>query len=271
MPIFDHYKIENTHALSLSLKYDTLLVVLDGEVVLNNVDYLNKRIGSNAILCIPFGSDLLLKSGNIAEVLIVSFNIEEYFSKSYTDFLMSESVVNNLGVAIIIEPVKRFFNTICYYLNDGVDMSDLSKVLLNELFIILRLYYNDQDIRCLFYPILGSDASFRQLVLEHCLKVNRLEDLATLARYSKSGFIKKFHRCFGQSPYKWILQYKAKRILLDICYSDNSFNEISDSYGISNYSYFYIFCKKHYGAGPRVIRKKGLKEINLDEIFKSII
>lgn len=269
--MFNYYIIEKKSSLSLTLKSDTLLVVLEGEIILNSLDCFNKLLGRETILCIPLSSDLLLNSENRAKVLIISFNIEEHFSKPYTDFLLSESVVNNLGVAIIIEPIKRIFNTICYYLNDGVDMSDLSKVLLNELFIILRLYYNDQDIRCLFYPILGSDTSFRQLVLEHCLKVNRLEDLATLARYSKSGFIKKFHRCFGQSPYKWILQYKAKRILLDICYSDNSFNEISDSYGISNYSYFYIFCKKHYGAGPRVIRKKGLKKINFDKMFKSII
>lgn len=260
---FKLYSLEKKDSISIENDDNLLMVVLSGNILLVGLDE-NKVFELNeSITLLPTRSKVQINSLEKAKILTISFDPSNYFSVEYTHRLLSYSIENTLPSIDLLENLTSFFYSILGFLKDGINMTDLSELLRKELFIILQLYYSQSDISKLLAPILNADLAFKQIIMSNCLSVNNLDDLAALTKYSKSGFIKKFHRCFGISPYKWILEYKAKRIFQEVQLTNKRFSIIAEDHGISNLSYFYIFCKNHFGKSPSKIRKEGKKVFNL--------
>jgi AraC-like DNA-binding protein len=188
--------------------------------------------------------------------------MENYFTETSMADLLALPHKNTAVTTLLLKGrLPEFIRLLAGYLLDQVQLEPLYEALKQELFLLLKLYYTKDELACFFRPVLSKDLLFSDFVLKNCLKVNSVEALATLAHYSTSGFIKKFRRYFNESPYKWILHYKAKRILQDIQISRKPLKEIAEQYGFSSQSYFYSFCKKHYGKSPSELRKNGRKSL----------
>jgi AraC-like DNA-binding protein len=91
--------------------------------------------------------------------------------------------------------------------------------------------------------------------MNNYLNINNIQELAELANYSTSGFIKKFQRCFNEAPYGWIQKQKAKQIAIDIKQGAKSLQEIAGDYKFSSYQHFSSFCKKQFGFPPTELYK----------------
>lgn len=255
--VFNIYNLGKKERVNIQADNNLLMFVLEGEVQVIGLGEGHVLELSNTISLLPIASKVLIKSRTKAQILIVSFDLTNYFSIGYTHSLLLYSNNENNSHINLKYNLIPFLRSVLNYIEDGVNMVELSELLRKEMFIILKLYYTEEDISRLFLPILNTDLAFKQVVMSNCLQVDTLDELAALTKYSKSGFIKKFHRCFGISPYKWILEYKVKRILQEIQLSNKQFKKIADDYGISNLSYFYTFCKKHFGKSPSTVRKEG--------------
>lgn len=92
--------------------------------------------------------------------------------------------------------------------------------------------------------------------MDNYLKVNNVQELAAMANYSTSGFIKKFQKYFDDSPYHWIQKQKAKQIYMEISRKVKSLQEIATEYNFSSYQHFASFCKIHFGLPPTEISDK---------------
>ncbi|MDR0509714.1 MAG: AraC family transcriptional regulator [Rikenellaceae bacterium] len=150
------------------------------------------------------------------------------------------------------------------FISEGLDSEDFLDMRRRELLTLLLYAYPVQELSAILYPVIGEDIHFRRLVLTNHATVRTVGELAALANYSVSGFIKKFKRCFGQSPYKWMSARKAELILREICSGQNSLKAIAIKYDFSSYQHFASFCKAHYGAPPtEVADKKTTKGINM--------
>lgn len=257
--VFRLYTLEAGKCINIQNDNNLLVFVLDGELLLSGLGKENTLKLHKSINLLPVTSKILMRSRGKAKFLTMSFDLTSYFSVEYTQRLLlqnknkeNEEVCIDLKDGLI--PVLQ---SVLYYIEDNINQQELFETLRKGVLLILQLYYPEEVIGKLFLPILNVDLTFKQEVMSNCLRVATLNELASLTKYSKSGFIKKFHRCFGISPYKWILEYKVKRILQEVKVSDKQFKEIAEDYGISNLSYFYTFCKKHYGKSPTNLRKDG--------------
>jgi len=253
--IFNICNMETRQRLSINNSQHVLLVVVMGECVLSNIYDKNISLASGKIILIPSNSMACLTCNNKAKLLTISFDINSLLSLGCINQPLDLLPDNHIKQIDVRERLHSFLQSIEDFINDGIDDVKFYEILRLKLFYIIQLYYNKEEVYNLFKPLLNNDLKFKQKIIDNCINVSSLNELAALTNYSKSGFIQKFHRCFGISPYKWIVAFKAKRILHDIQLSDIPFKEIADNYGFESYSYFYTFCKKHYGKSPNSIRK----------------
>jgi AraC-like DNA-binding protein len=154
-------------------------------------------------------------------------------------------------------PVKktltRFLALVDVYIKDGIHSPQFFENVRHELFYLLFHYYLKPELAQFLQCILSKDIQFKKFVVSNYLKAGNVEELAKLANYSTSGFIKKFQKCFNDSPYKWIQRQKAKQISIDIYNGVKSLQEIANEYKFSSYQHFSVFCKTQLGAPPSTI------------------
>ncbi len=234
----------------------SLLFVLSGNTRISYDEKIGQEVKKGNFLLLQARSYFRLDVREPVKFILCPFLLENYFPENYVVKLFNPSINENAKVWTTRGRMDEFLSLLSDYLEDGIESDELYMVLKQELFILLKLYFSNEELSRFFAPIIGKDVVFKDFILKNCLNVETVEELASLANYSTSGFEKKFHRCFNESPYKWMLRYKAKRILQDIQASYKPFKDIAEQYGFSSQSYFYTFCRKHYGNSPREMRKE---------------
>lgn len=260
--VFDLIYTKKGQSLAIQEVESVIYFILSGNYSINGLGMIDALIKEKIMIFVPVDSDIKIFSYDEGEIVKMYCSLENYFSSDYIADLLSIMFDHRSSYVYMHDRIYTILSDISNYINDKVDMRDLSEILRQELFFVFKLYYTKEDIAQFFHPILSNDIVFKQLVISNCLDANNLDELALSLKYSKSGFVKKFHRCFGESPHKWISKYKAKRILQDIELSNLLFEEIAFKYGISSYSHFYSFCKKHYGASPGQIRARSRQKLD---------
>jgi AraC-like DNA-binding protein len=147
------------------------------------------------------------------------------------------------------------------YLNDGINHPTLNEIKEKELFLILFSYYSNSELLTLFYPLLGSNISFKSFVMQNYNRVSSVQQFADLANCSLSTFKRRFHENFGVSVYQWMLDQKSKHILHALTLENISFADIIFEYGFSSASHFCSFCKHKFGASPKALREQLRQEL----------
>ena len=146
------------------------------------------------------------------------------------------------------------------YLKEGIYSTNLFELKRQELFYLFFYYYSKSDLVQFLDCVLSRDIQFKNLVVSNYLHTKDVQELAKLANYSTSGFIKKFQKCFNDSPYKWMQKQKAKQIAVEIYQGIKSLQEIANEYNFSSYQHFSVFCKTQLGAPPTaILEKNGIK------------
>jgi len=157
-------------------------------------------------------------------------------------------------------PIKKmvslYLSLIDHYLKDGIRIPNFFELKRQELFFLLFYYYQRDELAQFLQCILSNDIHFKKFVVSNYLNARNVKELAKLANYSTSGFIKKFQKCFNDSPYKWMQKQKAKQISIDIYQGIKSLQEIANEYNFSSYQHFAVFCKTQLGGSPSAIFEK---------------
>jgi len=140
------------------------------------------------------------------------------------------------------------------YLQQGLESEQLFDIKRQELFFLFFATHPKQELAPFFYPLIGEGLQFKEFVISNHIKAKNVQHLAKMANYSTSGFIKKFTRCFNESPYQWMSRHKAKMILDEINSSPTSLKEIAFKFNFSTYQHFVEFCKMQFGVTPSQLR-----------------
>jgi AraC-like DNA-binding protein len=156
--------------------------------------------------------------------------------------------------------IVRFLLLLLQYMKRDIFPEYLYEIKRRELFILLCSCYTKVDLANFFSAFLSNNANFKQFVINNYYKVKNVNELASKANISTSGFIKKFRKTFNESPYKWLQQQKAKSILKDINIGKKSLQELAVEYRFSSYQHFSLFCKKYFHCTPTSIYGKNLLE-----------
>jgi AraC-like DNA-binding protein len=245
-------------AQTIQTKEDSLFFVLEGKMRISFNDKINMAVEGKQFFLFPSASSFLVQVPEKTSLLICQFSFEKAVPESFFAHLPEVSKQKEILLLDFKGRLEELLSLICGYLKDDVDNSVLYDLILQELFQLIAIYYTKEEIAAFFRLLLGADMEFKKFVLQNCMNIEKVEQLAKLANYSTSGFIKKFQRIFRQSPYKWIVEYRAQKIIQDIYMTHIPLKEIADKYNFATDSYFYTFCKKHYGYSPSEIRKQGI-------------
>ena len=163
-------------------------------------------------------------------------------------------------------PIKkmifRYLSLMDLYLKDGIRIPNFFELKRQELFFLLFHYYQRNELAQFLQCVLSKDIQFKKFVMSNYLNAGNVKELAKLANYSTSGFIKKFQKCFNDSPYKWMQKQKAKQISIDIYQGIKSLQEIASEYNFSSYQHFSVFCKTQLGGAPTSIFEKNKKIVD---------
>ena len=154
-------------------------------------------------------------------------------------------------------PVKkviiRFLFLLDVYLKEDTFPLYFFELKRQELFFLFFSYYPDNDLVRFLQSVLSKDMQFKRVVMDNYLKVKNVQELAKSVNYSTSGFIKKFQKCFNDSPYRWMQMQKARHISVEISRGVKSLQEIANEYKFSSYQHFSGFCKAQLGSTPTEI------------------
>ncbi|GHV70971.1 transcriptional regulator [Bacteroidia bacterium] len=164
-------------------------------------------------------------------------------------------------------PVKK---TILHYLSllstcikDGLNSDYFFELKRHEFFLLLLTYYKKEDLARFLYSIFSKNIQFKKNVMDNYRSVKNVQELAALANYSTSGFIKKFQKYFNESPYQWMQKQKAQQILKELRQGVKSLQEIANEYKFSSYQHFAGFCKTQLGFPPtEILKKNRIKKVN---------
>lgn len=260
-PLIKNYFYKRGEIISEELSaFSRLCFVRQGSVNLSINEFQNNEIYSGQFFLIPPSSTFRIEVKEDSDLIVIRFQVQvnlcENFSMTELYDYFEEGVTPEFKILSFTPEIDAYLKLLDIYLKDGINCIHFHEMKKDELFIVLRAYYPKEELAALFYPILNKeDLHFKNFVLEKSLCAKNVQELATMANYSTSGFIKRFSRSFNESPYRWMLQYKADHILHDIYSEDKTLKEIYTKYNFSSMSHFISFCKKQYGKTPGKIRK----------------
>jgi AraC-like DNA-binding protein len=262
-PLVKIWSLEKGQRLEFEIKRDTMfLFVRRGCISITYAEYSDEEIDEERILLLPVNSYCIIEVKEDAEFLsfVLDFQVTlcENFSLVQLFPYYSGKKKKNPYMLTFNQQMRNYIHTLARYVADGSHCVNLYHLKKQELFFLFRLYYTKEELASFFYPILNKqDLYFKKTIIEKCLSAKNVQELAALVNYSTSGFIKKFERSFGESPYKWMCSYKATHILQDIKSEKLSFKQICEKYNFSSMPHFIQFCKKQYGITPGKLRETG--------------
>lgn len=249
---------------TIASKFHALVFVMTHDLFIRSMNEEKKQIPVNRLFLLPRGLPCQITSAEANEILIMYIpNI----TTLYIHFIGEQTTFNYDKMKLfhtleIDGPLLHIGKSLRLYIEKGILDSVLTGLKALELFHTLRQCYPKETLIELFSPICTKECAFALFVLSHHSKVKTAEELAQLSVYSFSGFNKQFHKVFGISPYKWILQQKVERIYNEIFYETSKpIKLIAEEYGFASLSNLGDFCRKHMGASPAAIRNRKSENI----------
>lgn len=236
-----------------------IIFVLKGRFLFSYGEVHNKEIHEGSIILLPPGDDIKTFIREDAVVLVIRIKSSMHLSDIYT--LGSLYRHKNLdGADVNILPFNQqmihYLDSFVPILNDGIPCRNFIDLKIQELFIILNLYYPQRELAIFFKPLLTADAAFSDFIWRNYRDVKTVNDLAQMANTSISTFKTKFKNNFGMAPRQWINMQKAKNIYHDLITTDKLLKEISEKYHFASVSHFCYFCRQKFDATPGEIREK---------------
>ena len=249
----DDYKFE-----FLKLNYYTVIFLLKGKIQIYNANRGNKTVLPNQFYLV--GKNTVAKGivSKDSEVLIMQFDHISYdpikvkfqnfrnqlTSKSYTFYPLDA----NRQILIYIEQLKDI-------LVNRIDCQHYIQGKVNELFLILQLFYTTDELFTFCYPLITHASSFKEMILQYSLKTNSLKELQQYTGLSTSTFNRKFKAEFNDSAYQWLLKQKAGQIKLRLMNEAITLSDIIREFGFHSHSHLQKYCKTHFNMNPSELKK----------------
>ncbi len=256
-----HFKKEDKR--KENLKEGKIVAILEGTVNINGPFNSSQIHNKETLIFFPPG--IVCDISFSKNTILVIFCLKEYIGlcqQFSLDKLIKNQTEIEYGITFLsIKPqIKKFMDSICVYLNDGLNYSPLFDVKIKELFILLKAYYNENEIVEFFNPLFSRNVHFTYFVLKNYQDIKTVKEFAEKSNLSISGFEKEFRKAFNTSPYRWMKQKRMKNLFYQISHSDKPLKEISEECGFSSTSQMNDFCKKEWGITPGKIRNNSVKK-----------
>lgn len=237
-----------------------LVFVLQGRLRLSYEKFRDEVVSESNVLLLPAGTHFGMDFDEDTRILVFRVRTSLRFCEGYAiEQLFAEcpDVQMELFTLRFNERIESFLNSFVPMLDDGLMCCRYHDIKLEELMLVMRAYYTKKELARFFSPMLSSKAEFSDFVLKNYNKVRSVQELASLANYSLSGFEKHFRKVFGVSAAQWLRKKKAGNLYHDLIHTDAPIKQLCRQYGFSSHANMCDFCNRHFNATPTQIREKG--------------
>jgi AraC-like DNA-binding protein len=238
----------------------TIVFLLEGTLSLSYKGFMNRCLSAGQMLLLPPATAVELKTaGEDVYAVICSFEPRINFCQKFTFHTLlplCKGMEESFYPLPIVDRLNTYLTLMRAYMEDNFYCPHFYEIKIDELFYVLRGYYDRSELASFFHWILNDDIFFKDNVLKLYQKIHSVGELASMMNYSTSGFKKKFRRTFGLPVYTWILEQRAAAVFRDLKEDRKSLTEISFDYGFSSNARLFDFCKKHFGKAPGEVRKE---------------
>jgi len=262
-PMVEIRKVKNMAMGEILFSCNEIVFVLEGRLRLSLRNNPDGELRSGQIVFLPAGDKLHYKALTRCRLLI--FRLEDSIHLCHTFGLERlNSIINEVDKPETLVPLEmndrlqHFAQGMIDTMGDGLRCRIYLQARINSLLIMLRAYYPVEQLCLFFAPILSPDTLFSEQVRSNYLKYRTVNDLAMAMNMTPQQFTRRFNNVFGQPPYEWMQQEKARLIHGEICRSNKPFKEIANRYGFTVQANFNRFCQTAFAMSPGEIRKKRL-------------
>ena len=186
-----------------------LLFFLKGDITISYNQFHNKPFQTGDMILIPRSSLFKGVAPKESKLLLMFFDIPE----NSCDKLLLQSLSNICeNMEYLFEPIKirypltPFLEVLIHCIRNGMNCLHLHTLMQQELFFLLRGFYEKKDIATLFYPIIGKSIDFKDFIMNNYTKVNNIEKLISLSNLGRSCFFARFNEVFGMTAKQWMLK-----------------------------------------------------------------
>jgi len=259
-PLIEPMEFESGTKAEIMLSTNELVFIMAGDIGLTLRDNMSGRFSKGNIVFLPVGYKLHYEAFRKTKIFVI--RLKEYIHLCHTYSLEQlYSKINdvhkpeNLTPLEINARLKHFITGLTETWHDGLKCRKYFEAKIAELLVMIRAYYSEKVLYQFFYPILSPDTVFSEFVRLNWFKHGNVSKLAEAMNMSLQQFAKRFNKVFGQTPYKWMQQEKARMIYMEISQNKKPLKEIAWDYGFTAYTHFSRFCRVMFNMNPAEIRK----------------
>ncbi|MDR2495930.1 MAG: helix-turn-helix transcriptional regulator [Tannerellaceae bacterium] len=245
---------EQSVLTGLNKDFNHLLFVLEGELQISCNEFIDYRILTGQFVLIPIAADVVSRVIE-SPCRILLFSFEKFFHISEHEYIRELGTIvtttaHTFIPGVVRPPLDMFLNHLNMYFKLGMNKPLMHEIKHIELSAIFRAFYSKEEVAQTFYPMIGRYLNFRIDVLRNYRKVSHIDELADLFGLEKRTFGRQFKEEFNSSPYRWILNQKAKHIQFCLAETGRSLDEIRREYGFKFPGHFTRFCREQFNVTP---------------------
>ena len=261
--IIELVKFPKEKTIDFFPEVNQIIFVSSGILTISHKEIVDRQITEGESVLISMKNPYVIKAQKNAKVFFMRLdedvNFHNYLPTDLMPGVKKKKRVRKGDVTGFLKPhlsLTEFFNMLENYVSSGIKNARFFELKIQEFFLLIQEYYDQQQIINFFTTIYTSDFIFSNNVFRTFDKAKTSGELAVMLGYSLSGFEKKFKRIFGISPYQWMQEQRAKKIYQEISFSSKTFTQIAKEYGFSSPAHLNDFCKLFLGYTPGKLRKQ---------------
>lgn len=239
-------------------KINHLVFLLEGDIEVSYGDLCPRIISARNMLFLTPLSNYTCKAVTPVKIIIVGLDKIRHSCDKYL-FQNLAPIYSLIKYEFreleIREPLFAYLKLIQQYQEMNISAPELFLNKIKELFILFRAYYSMEEIAMLFYPLLGKNMEFKNMVTDNYPFVKNASEYAELCGFSLGVFQRKFKDVFGETVYQWMQRQKAEQIKHKLMTTDISLKELADELGFASPAHLNKFCKIWFEMTPTEVRQ----------------
>lgn len=264
-PLVDRIVIPAGTKDDLPIRSNEIVFFLEGELRFVFSDSREQKAKKEMMLFLPGGGKYHYETFEKTVVLVLritkpiviceNITLEAYCHSSSKEKDLSSPSSSHFSTLKINMRIRHFVEGVATCLADGVRCQSYFELVIKEFILLFNIYYSRQDIRDFFFHLtFNEDITFSEHFLRQWHLYKNVDDMAKSVWMTPRKFSSKFKEVFGQTPYNWMKERRAKRAYKELTTTNKQIKQIAVEQGFESNSQFTTFCKKELGANPTDIR-----------------
>lgn len=234
-----------------------MLFVLSGEIKMTFGQYQNKIFEEGKMFFLPRNMSFIGTVIKPAHVALLKYNSIKFECMEDRIRLLIKKKAEGSYTwdKVNLKPeLRQCVEELIHYRKHGLSCNHIYIIKSQEIYLIFKHFYTDDERIQVFYPFIGQDPNFAELVISNYMYAKTAEELAARLGYGIKTFRELFKENFGETPYKWMQEQMAHQLKGKLMKKEIPFKQIMFEFRFTTTSHFITFCRKHFGGTPTEIR-----------------